>query len=157
MFKRLRGKTKIMYFKADTVREVRDGSLVSITDSGTVVPVRNDSTDRVLGVARRNDTLTEGDSAFMPVEVPVENAVEWEIDVDSDAGAADSDVGRYCAVDTAGGNSVLAGDSCGMRADVSDTGCPQIFITGVISASKIRGTIAKSAWVNTFDSLDTSR
>lgn len=144
-----------MYFKGDTARELRDGSLVSITDSGTVVPVRNDSTDRVLGVARRNDTTT--DSALVPVEVPVENAVEWEIDVDSDAGASDSDVGRYCAVDTAGGASVVAGDSCGMRVDISDTGCPQVFITGVISTAKVRGTIAKTAFINTFDSLDTSR
>jgi len=146
-----------MYFKADTVVEVRDGSLVSITDSGTIVYARNDSTDRIVGVARRNDTLTEGDSALMPVEVPVENAVEWEIDVDSDAGAADSDIGRYCAVDTAGGASVNAGDSCAMRIDVSDTGCPQVFITGRVSASKVRGTIAKTAWVRTFDSLDTTR
>ena len=154
MFRRAKGKTKMMYFKGDTAREVRDGSLVSITDSGTIVPVRNDSTDRVIGVARRNDTTT--DSASVPVEVPVENAVEWEIDVDSDGGAADSDIGRYCAVDTAGGASVTAGDSCGMRVDVSDTGCPQVFITGRISATKIVGTIAKSAFVRTFDTLDTS-
>ena len=154
MFRRARGKTKMMYFKGDTAREVRDGGLVSITDSGTVVPVRNDSTDRVIGVARRNDTTT--DSANVPVEVPVENAVEWEIDVDSDGGAADSDIGRYCAIDTAGGASVLAGDSCGMRVDVSDTGVPQVFITGRISATKIVGTIAKSAFVRTFDTLDTT-
>ena len=144
----------MMYFKGDTAREVRDGSLVKITDSATVVPVRNDSLDRVVGVARRNDTTT--DSALVPVEVPVENAVEWEIDVDSDAGAADSDVGRYCAVDTAGGASVNAGDSCGMRVDISDTGIPQVFITGRISASKIIGTIAKTAFVRTFDTADTT-
>jgi len=153
-FKRYRGKTKVMYFKGDTAREVRDGSLVSITDSATVVPVRNDSTDRVLGVARANDTTT--DSAMVPVEVPVENAVEWEIDVDSDAGAADSDVGRYCAVDTAGGGSVFAGDSCGMRVDISDTNIPQVFITGRISASKVIGTISKTAWVRTVDTTDTT-
>jgi len=142
-WKRLKGKTKLMYFKGDTAREVRDGGLVTLSDSATVVPVRNDSTDRPLGIARRNDTTT--DSALVPIEVPVEKFVEWEIDVDSDGGAADSDVGRYCAVDTAGGASVLAGDSCGMRADISDTTIRTIFITGVISASKITGVLSRTA------------
>ena len=143
-FRRHRGKTKIMYFKGDTAREVRDGGLVTLTDSATLVPVRNDSTDRPIGVCRRNDTVT--DSALVPVEVPVENAVEWLIDVDSDGGAADTDIGRYCAVDTAGGASVDAGDSAGMRADVSDTAIRQIFITGRVSATQIIGVIANTAW-----------
>ena len=144
---RYRGKTKIMYFKGDTAREVRDGSLVKLSDSGTVVPLRNDSDDRIIGVARRNDTTT--DSALVPVEVPVEKAVEWEIDVDSDGGAADSDVGRYCSVDTVGGASVNAGDSCATRVDVSDTAIRNIFVTGIISATKIRGVICNSAFDQT--------
>lgn len=142
-FRRLRGKTKFMYFEGDTVLQVRDGSLVSLTDSGTLTPVRNDSTDRPIGVARRNDTTT--DSALVPVEVPVERFVEWEIDVDSDGGATDSTVGSYCGVDTTGGNSVLAGDSAGMRVDLSDTAVRTIFVTGVISGSKITGVIARLA------------
>lgn len=132
-----------MYYKGDTALQVRDGSLVSLTDSGTVTPLRNDSTDRPIGVARRNDTTT--DSAMVPVEVPVEKFVEWTIDVDSDGGALDSDIGRYCAVDTTGGTSVLAGDSAGMRADVSDTAVRTIFITGVNSATQITGVIARLA------------
>jgi len=154
MFRRLKGKTKIMHWKGDTAEEVRDGSLVSLTDSATIVPARNDSLDRVVGVARRNDTIT--DSGLVPVEVPVESAVEWLIDVDSDAGAADTDVGRYCAVDTAGGGSVDAGDSAATRVDISDTTSPQVFVTGIISASQIRGTLARTAWTRTFDTLDTS-
>ena len=143
-FIRHKGKTKLMYYEGDTALQVRDGGLVSLTDSGTVTPVRNDSTDRPIGVARRNDTTT--DSALVPVEVPVESAVEWLIDVDSDAGASDSDIGRFCAVDTTGGASVLAGDSCGMRADVSDTTIRQIYVTGRVSASRIIGVIANTAW-----------
>lgn len=142
-FKRHRGKTKIMYFKGDTALQVRDGSLVFLTDSASISPVRNDSLDRPLGVARRNDTTT--DSALVPVEVPVERFVEWEIDVDSDGGAADSDVGRYVAVDTAGGGSVLAGDSCGMRVDISDTTVRTVLVTGIVSSSKIRGVLARLA------------
>lgn len=140
-FKRLDGKTKYMYFKGDTALQVRDGGLVGLTDSGTLTPLRNDSTDRPVGVARRNDTTT--DSAMVPVEVPIEEAVEWEFDVDSDAGLADSDVGTTVAVDTTGGNSVLAGDSAGMRVDVSDVTFPTILITRRISATKGVGVLVK--------------
>ena len=143
-FKRLRGKTKLMYFKGDTAAEVRDGSLVMLTDSATVRRLNNDSSDRAIGVARRNDTVT--DSLLVPVEVPVENAVEWEIDLDSDAGAADTDIGKYCAIDTLGGGSVPAGDSASMRADVSDTSIRQIFITGRNGTTKIIGVLAITAW-----------
>ena len=148
-FKRYRGKTKYMYFKGDTALEIRDGSLVSLTDSATLTRVRNDSTDQILGVARRNDTVT--DSGLVPVEVPVESAVEWIIDVDSDAGAADSDVGRTVNVDTTGGNSVLAGDSVGMRVDISDSVAGSVFVTGRVSATKIIGVINNTVWHQTFD------
>lgn len=141
-----------MYFrKLDTTNQLRDGGLVQLDDSANLEPVRNDSTDRPIGVCRQNVGLTDSTNLQIPVEVPVENGVEWLIDVDSDAGASDSDVGRYCAVDTTGGGSVLAGDSCGMRADVSDTAIRQIFITGRESASRIRGTIAKTAFYKTSD------
>ena len=154
-FKRFRGKTKIMYFKGDTAREVRHGSLVGLNDSAAVDYCASDSLDRIIGVARRNDTVT--DSALVPVEVPVENAVEWLIDVDSDGGAADSDVGKYCGVDTVGGASVNAGDSAAMRADVSDTTSPDIFITARLSGTQIVGVLSRLAWTRTFDSHDTSR
>lgn len=143
-FKRFRGKTKFMYWPGDTATEVRDGSLVGLSDSGTVVYANNDTTDRILGVARLNDTIT--DSSDIPVEVPVENAVEWLIDIDSDGGAVDSDVGRYCAVDTVGGGSVLAGDSAAMRLDRSDTVIRQILITKIISSRQVLGVIAKTGF-----------
>lgn len=142
-FRRYRGKTKTVYFKGDTALQVRNGGLVGFTDSGTMTPLRNDSTDRPLGVAKRNDTTT--DSALVPVEIPIEEFVEWEFDVDSDGGLADSDVGTSVAIDTTGGNSVLAGDSCGMRVDVSDVTVPTILITGRISATKGIGVLIRRA------------
>jgi len=150
-FVRFRGKTKLMHFKkGDTTHAIRNGGLVKLDDSGNLIPPANDSTDRVLGVSRLDVALTDTSSwagaPMVPVEVPVENAVEWLIDVDSDGGAADSDIGRYCAVDTTGGNSVLAGDSAGMRVDVSDTAVRQVFITGRQSATKVIGTIARLAF-----------
>lgn len=148
---RYRGKTKIMHFKkTDTTHALRDGGLVCLDDSSNLVPPKNDSTDRVIGVARLNVALTDTSSwtgaPLVPVEVPVENAVEWLMDVDSDGGAADSDVGRYCAIDTTGGGSVLAGDSAGMRVDISDTTIRQVFITSKISATKIVGVLAKQGF-----------
>lgn len=144
-FTRFRGKTKIMYFEGDTAREVRNGGLVGFTDSGTVVPLRNDTTDRIIGVARRNDTTT--DSSMVPVEVPVEDYVEWTFDVDSDAGLTDCTVGKYIAIDTTGGGSVLAGDSAGMRVDVSDTTIRTILVTGFISTTRGIGVLARRASV----------
>lgn len=143
-FKRYAGKTKILtIWPGDTANEVRDGGMVGISDSGTVVQLANDSTDKPLGVARRNDTVT--DSALVPVEVPIEEWVEWEFDVDSDGGLADSDVGTSIAIDTAGGGSVSAGDSAGMRVDVSDVTVPTILVTRVISATKGVGVLIRRA------------
>jgi hypothetical protein len=138
-----------MYFQKDTTEQIRAGGLLTLNDSGQVTRAGNDSDDKIVGVAVRNDTLA--DSALVPVEVPVESAVEWEIDLDSDAGAADSDVGRYVSVDSAGGASVNAGDSCAMRLDISDSTAPQVLVTGIISTTKVRGVIALSAFHITMD------
>ena len=147
-FIRHRGKTKLMHFrKTDTtlLSSIRDGSLVGITDSGNLTPLANDSTDRVLGVCRLRVTATDTSSwsgaPFVPVEVPIENAVEWKVGTDTAAGAVDSDVGRYCAVDTA-----EAGDSESTLVDISDTVQRAFLITRVISGSEVIGVIAKSAF-----------
>ena len=101
MFRRYAGKTKTMYFKkqdtavADVIME---GGLVSLNDSGKLTYLSNDSTDRAIGVAKITvaaiDTSSWNTAPWLPVEVPVENAVEWTFDVDSDAGLSDSDAGR---------------------------------------------------------------
>lgn len=154
-FVRYRGKTKIMYFKkSDTTHEVRAGGLVSMNDSGSVCPPKNDTTDRIVGVCQANDTITDTafnvdnvnpTPGFVPVEVPVENAVEWLIDVDSDGGALDTDIGRYVGMDTTGGASVTAGDSAGMRVDISDTS-RFILVTGRQSGTRIIGVLANTIW-----------
>lgn len=142
-----------MYFPKDTTEEIRVGSLVSFGDSG-LRPVRNDSLDRIVGVAKRNDTLADSGGAGTPVDVPIEAMVEWDVDVDSDAGA--TGIVGYISVDTAGGNSVNAGDSNATRVDISDTSAANFFVTKILSTTKVRGIISKSAGVRTFDSLDTT-
>lgn len=148
MFVRHRGKTKLMHFKkTDTTANssLKEGSLVKISDSGNLQYCKNDSDDRVVGVCRQTiaaaDTSSWNNAPLVPVEVPVENSVEWLIDTDSDAGAVDSDIGRYCAVDTA-----QASDSEATRVDISDTAQRTVLITGIVSASKIIGVIVKSAF-----------
>ena len=152
MFIRYRGKTKQMWFPKDTAVQIRQGSLVMLTDSGELTTARNDSTnDKILGVAMRNDTTT--DSGPSPVEVPVENAVEWLINTDTNNEAADSSVGRLVTVDTEGGTT--AGDSCAVNVDLSDSStatiAAPIFITGFISSSRVIGVIAHTAWNQTYD------
>jgi hypothetical protein len=142
-----------MYFQKDTTEQTRDGGIVTFNlDSGRVVRVGNDSDDKVIGIVRRNDTLA--DSALVPVEVPVENAVEWLIDLDSDGGAADSDVGKLVNIDTVGGASVNAGDSAGMRVDISDSLAGCIVVTSIVSATRITGVIAGNlAFAQEFDTI----
>ena len=153
MFKKIAGKTKIMYFGKDTTDQIRDGSIVTFNlDSGQVVRVGNDSDDKILGVARRNDTLSDsGGTGGVPVEVAVESAVEYEVETDSDGGAADSDRGRIVNIDTTGGNSVNAGDSAGMRVDISDSAAGSFLITRVISVTRVRGVIVNTVFHQTFD------
>ena len=159
MFRLFKGKTKTMYFrKTDTTvaSSLREGSLVGITDSGNLTYLANDTTDRVVGVCKLRVTATDTSSwqgaPFVPVQVPVENAVEWLIDTDTDGGAADSDVGRFCTIDTA-----TASDSESTRVDVNDTAQRTVLITRVVSATQVIGVLAKSMFGAVRDlSSDTS-
>jgi len=54
-------------------------------------------------------------------------------------------------VDTTGGASVNAGDSCGMRVDISDSVAGSVLVTGIISGTQIRGVIVNTVWHQTFD------
>jgi hypothetical protein len=137
-----------MYFrKTDTTAasSLRDGSLVGITDSGNLTYLANDSTDRVLGVCRLRvaaaDTTGWPGAPLVPVEVPVENAVEWLVDADSDGAGADSNVGRFCSIDTE-----TDSDSESTRIDVSDTVQRTFLITGNPDSDRVIGIIAKSAF-----------
>ena len=144
MFVRLRGKTKTMHFKnVDTAvrNSLKQGSLVTLNDSGQLSYCSNDSTDRPIGVCRQTVSRLDTTQLSIPVEVPMEKAVEWLIDTDTVGGAVDSDVGRYCAVDTG-----TAGDCEATRVDISDTTIRQIYISRIISGTQIVGTISRMAW-----------
>ena len=158
MFVRHRGKTKTMYFQKtdnDAASALSEGSLVALTDSGTIAHVNNDSLERVIGVCRIDiagtDTSSWPGAPFVPVEVPVENMVEWRIDVDTAGGAADTDIGDYVAVDTQ-----EAGDSNATLVDMDDTAPPRVMITGIQSSTVVYGVLvnlATSYFSDTFDTI----
>lgn len=136
-FRVYKGNPQVQYFKkADTTIRVNNGSAVQVGATGALLLPANDSDDRVFGVARRNVALADS-SDLVPVELASEE-VTWEVETDSDAGAAATDVGRFVALDT--------GDTTNPRAtvDISDSGIPHFLITEVVSASKVRGKFGRT-------------
>lgn len=141
-FVRASGKTKLMYFKKTASTVLKDGGLVKISVTGRVQACTNDTTDYIIGVGRRTTASTDSDytsCGFYPVEVPVENYVEWEFTTDSDNGLADSDVGRKADIDTTTDSVYATG------VDVSASTVDHVLITKYISASKGRCVIARLA------------
>jgi len=136
-FRVYKGKPAVEYFtKGDTDLKIVDGSAVVINTSGQLGLPANDSDDKLIGVARK--TIATTDSAD---EVPVLMASEdvvWEVETDSDGGATDTDVGRFCAIDT--------GDTTNPRAtvDIDDSSVPHFLITQVVSSTKVRGRFART-------------
>lgn len=143
--KRFRGKTKLMYFrKTDTTTQFKDGSFVRLDADGTIGQLLGDSDDHILGVCRM--AIAAIDTAFVgaprvPVEVPVEDYVEWDVDMDSDGTAADSDAGSYVGIDT------TTDSGLSDRIDISDTAIRHFLVVGVSDTvvDKIRVVIARKA------------
>lgn len=123
------------FIKANN-QAILKGQLVK-SDTGRVIRANSSTNEALIGVAidsYSSDTTGE----LVSVQVPTEQWVEWEIDVDSDGGLVASDVLTYrdLASDTNGvGNSV----------DRSASTDGVILITKRISATKCLGVIAKSA------------
>ena len=91
MFRRLTGKTKIMYFLAAASTAFTKGDLVYFDGSGNVIPADSTSGSHV-GVIQKDIASTDSDYAstkMVPVEVPVEKWVEWEVSANGTAVAAD--------------------------------------------------------------------
>lgn len=138
-FKVYKGKPSVEYFTragADT-HSLLVGSALSMDTTGTVRHISNDSDDRIIGVSGK-----AGDAGDTITGVPVligEEDVVWEVETDSDGGAAATDVGNYCAIDT--------GDTVNMNAtvDISDVTVPAFLITQVVSSTKVRGRFARTA------------
>lgn len=138
MIKVYKGKPTIEYFrKTDTTVRFSKGGLVELALSGNLVVLSNDSTDHPLGILMKDLPLSDSDD-LVPVALADERVI-WEMDLDASGGAADSDVGRYCAIDT--------GDTVNVQntVDIDDTSPPFFLITQVVSSTKVRGILARTA------------
>src|SRR3990167_764159 len=134
-FKVYKGKPQINYFgKTDTTVRITNGSAVMLGATGKLLLPNNDSDDRVLGVSLADIPVTADTNGSFPVAFASEE-VTWEVDVDSDGGAAATDVGRFVALDTTADTTVNTRASV----DVSDSGIPHFYITEVVSGTKVRG------------------
>ena len=133
------GRTKLIYLPKTPSIAIDAGEYLKLNDSGGVRPAISAANERIVGASRDSHATSDTTSNPIAVEVPIEQWVEWEVDTDSDGGAADSDVGGYRDLDTLGAN-----------IDVSATTDKVFLITRVKSATKVVGVLAKSA-VNSWD------
>src|SRR3990167_4150950 len=141
-FKVYKGKPQINYFrKTDTTVRMANGSAVMLGATGRLLLPNNDSDDRVLGVLMGNAFVGADTNGLFPVALASED-VTWEVDVDSDGGAAATDVGRFVAVDTTADTTL---NEIRSQVDVSDSGIPHFYITEVVSATKVRGKFGRTA------------
>lgn len=137
-FRVYKGKTQVNYFaKGDTTIRIVVGSAVKVGATGKLLNLANDSDDRIIGVSQK--LVATGDSADLVPVVMASEDVVFEVETDSDGGAAASDVGRFVAIDT--------GDTTNPNAtvDISDSGIPHFMITEIVSATKVRGYFGRVA------------
>ncbi len=138
--RRKRGRIKILTFrKRDSVTISQNEVL--ITDTGRAGPAISATAEAIIGVSLdsyASDTLGEQVS----VQVPTEQAVEWEIDVDASGGLVASDVLTFRDLDTLGANL----DRATSTDDV-------LFVTGRISATLGEVSLAKTVWNSPSHSL----
>lgn len=122
-----------MYFPRPASQAFNEGDLVYFNTTGQVIPADATSGDHV-GVIRKTVAATDADYAstgvLVPVEVPVENYVEWEVDT---TGAVAGDIGK--AID------LTDAATANRAASLKDA----LRVTKVISGTKIAVVILSKA------------
>lgn len=137
--KRYSGRTKVMYFKKLVSTIMYPESFVR--NSGSFISYcTSDTTDQIVGVSRESWAAADTTTDLTPVEVPLEQWVEWQIDVDSDGGLADTDVFGYRDLDTKAGAAL-----CGQYLDASSSTDRVLMVTKRLSATKGVVVLARSA------------
>lgn len=132
-FKLHKGKTKIMYFPRPASTVFSQGALVYFNGSGQVIPADATSGQHV-GVTKKAVAATDADYAtadvLIPIEVPMERWVEWEVDT---ASADPDDIG----------NEIDLTDS--VTANRGASSKDALLVTGYNSATKLYVTILSNA------------
>jgi hypothetical protein len=91
-FKRVAGKTKIVYLPVTVSTAIAEGSIVAYSSGYLIAATSSTAALNHVGVLRKTIAATDSDYAVartVPVEVPVEKNVVWEAPVTSGLVAAD--------------------------------------------------------------------
>ena len=91
-FKKVSGKTKIVYLPVTPSTAIAEGSIVSFSSGYLIAATSSTTALSHAGVLRKTIAATDADYAVartVPVEVPVEKNVVWEAPVTSGLVAAD--------------------------------------------------------------------
>lgn len=133
-FIRESGKTKLMYFPKTASTAFDVGDLVYFTGTAGRVSPHPGGAEEVLGVNRKAVASTDSDYAsntLIPIEVPIENYVEWEF---LTASLVVGDVGLYVDISTTDAGTV----------DRSTSADDIVLVTKFISATKGHGILSKT-------------
>lgn len=136
--RRARGRTKVMWLPKASATALASGCFVQFS-SGYIIAAASGTNEGILGV-HQGDSYSTADTttALVPVEVPLEQFVEWEMDV-YDSGLTQAVVGTYVDVHTDGAQALA-----------STTTDKVLMPTKRISATKGWFVIAKGA-INSFN------
>jgi hypothetical protein len=91
-FRKVSGKTKIVYLPVTTSTAIAEGAIVSFSSGYLIAATSSTAALSHAGVLRKTIAATDADYAVartVPVEVPVEKNVVWEAPVTSGLVAAD--------------------------------------------------------------------
>lgn len=102
-FRRVRGKTKIMWLDVTTSTAIAKGYLTAWSSGYLIACTSTTAPSQIAGVLAKTIAATDDDYAtarLVPVEVPIEPYVEWEFPVTASLVAADR--GLYCDLTNGG-------------------------------------------------------
>lgn len=97
MFRRISGKTKVMYLPVTVSTAIENNALVSFSSGTLIAATSSTVSSDTVGILRKAITAADADYAtarLVPVEVPVELNVVVEATVTS--GLVAADIGLYC-------------------------------------------------------------
>lgn len=133
------GRTKNLYLPKASAVTIRADGLLKFNGIGGVIMSAGsaDTNAQNIGISVDSHATSDTTTNLIAVQVPLEFAVEWEFDTDSDGGLTDTMVGTFRDLDTNG-----------THVDVSSQTDNTILVTRVISSTKGVGIIARGCLYN---------
>lgn len=134
MFRKIQGKTKLMWYPMTTSETAVAGTVMIMTVTSNLITAytAGDDNSIVVGVLRHaitSDSPEYTTLARVEVEVPVDKNVIWTCDEVGTGTAEAADVGTYADLDD------------GVSIDVDNSADDMFFITHYISQTDVRGVL----------------